>query len=128
MKLKLTIDGKPYEVEVEIEEDQPVRNYAPAAVMSSAVAPVAPLPAAAGANGGGSTASDDKVCRSPMVGIIVRVNTQEGQSVQKDDPLLVLEAMKMETTITSPVTGKVKTILVSSGESVQAGQVLVEFA
>ena len=47
--------------------------------------------------------------------------------MQKDDPLLVLEAMKMETTITSPATGKVKTIIVAGGESVQAGQVLVEF-
>ena len=127
MKLKLTIDGKAYEVEVEIEEEQTPRAYAPAAVMSSSVVPIAPPPAAAGANGGASTASDDKVCRSPMVGIIVRVNTQEGQSVQKDDPLLVLEAMKMETTITSPQTAKVKSILVSAGESVQAGQVLIEF-
>jgi methylmalonyl-CoA carboxyltransferase 1.3S subunit len=127
MKLKLTIDGKSYEVEVEIEEEQPSRPYAPAAVMSSAVVPMAPPPAAAGANGGGSTAADDKVCRSPMVGIIVRVNTQEGQNVQKDDPLLVLEAMKMETTITSPQTAKVKSILVDAGDSVQAGQVLVEF-
>ena len=127
MKLKLTIDGKAYEVEVEIEEDQPMRNYAPAAVMSSSVVPLAPPPVPGGGNGGGSTAADDKVCRSPMVGIIVRVNTQEGQNVQKDDPLLVLEAMKMETTITSPQTGKVKAILVAAGESVQSGQVLVEF-
>ena len=126
MKLKLTIDGKPYEVEVEIEEDQPVRNYAPAAVMSSAVAPVAPLPAAAGANGGGSTASDDKVCRSPMVGIIVRVNTQEGQNVQKDDPLLVLEAMKMETQVTAPCAGTVQKVHVAAGNPVRANQVLVE--
>ena len=87
---------------------------------------MAPPPAMAGGNGGGSTAGD-KVCRSPMVGIIVRVNTQEGQNVQKDDPLLVLEAMKMETTITSPQTAKVKSILVAAGESVQSGQVLVEF-
>ena len=43
MKLKLTIDGKPYEVEVEIEEEAP-RVYAPAAVMSSAAIPAAPMP------------------------------------------------------------------------------------
>jgi methylmalonyl-CoA carboxyltransferase small subunit len=62
-----------------------------------------------------------------MVGIIVRINVREGEHVEKDDPILVLEAMKMETTITSPVAGRVKTILVSGGESVQSGQVLVEF-
>lgn len=125
MKLRITVDGKPYEVEVEIEETQQTPVYAPAAVASAAIAPP-PLAAPVGSNGAGG-ASDDKVCRSPMVGIIVRVIAQEGQQVQKDDPLLVLEAMKMETTITSPDAGKVKSILVSGGESVQSGQVLVEF-
>jgi methylmalonyl-CoA carboxyltransferase small subunit len=124
VKLKLTIDGKSYDVEVELEEEQaPQRTWAPATVIS-APAPM-PMPGGAAPNGGG--ASDDKVCRSPMVGIIVRVMAQESQQVQKDDALLVLEAMKMETTITSPVTGKVKSILVAGGESVQAGQVLIEF-
>jgi methylmalonyl-CoA carboxyltransferase small subunit len=41
--------------------------------------------------------------------------------------LLVLEAMKMETSVTAPVAGKVAAIKVNSGDSVQAGQVLVEF-
>ncbi len=52
---------------------------------------------------------------------------QPGQSLQTNDPLMVLEAMKMETNITAPVAGRVKSVNVSAGESVQMGQVLVEF-
>ena len=127
MKLRITLDNKSYDVDVEIDETQaaPV-PYAPATVVPSFAAPP-PVAAAGGAKPAPSGAAEDKVCRSPMVGIIVRISVQEGQQVQTDDPLLVLEAMKMETTITSPVTGKIKSILVAASESVQAGQVLVEF-
>ncbi len=131
MKLKITIDGKQYEVEVEAEDESPQRAagpavYAPARVAAPAAAP-APPPAAGSSNGGPAVADESKVCRSPIVGIVVSVNAQEGQQVQTDDPLLVLEAMKMETTITSPVSGKVKKVYATAGESVQANQVLVEF-
>ena len=57
----------------------------------------------------------------------MRVNAQTGQQIQANDPLLVLEAMKMETNITSPVAGKVKAINANVGDGVQVGQVLVEF-
>ena len=58
---------------------------------------------------------------------MVRVATQVGQTLQAGDMLLVLEAMKMETNITAPVAGKVAAIKVNQGDSVQAGQVVVEF-
>ena len=53
--------------------------------------------------------------------------SQPGQQIQANDPVLVLEAMKMETNITSPVAGKVKSINAGVGDGVQVGQVLVEF-
>jgi biotin carboxyl carrier protein len=128
VKMKITIDGKPYEVEVEAEDTEAV--HAPAAYRpvsySPAAAPSAPLPAAA-AGGAETVADESKVCRSPMVGVVNRINAQEGQEVKVDDALLILEAMKMETSITSPVAGRIRKIRVSAGESVQAGQVLVEF-
>ena len=46
--------------------------------------------------------NEEKVCRSPVSGIVVRVAAQVGQSLQAGDILLVLEAMKMETNITAP--------------------------
>jgi biotin carboxyl carrier protein len=125
VKLRITIDGKNYEVDVEVEESEPqLPVHAP---YVPAVAPLAP-PVAAPRGGTDAAGSDDKVCRSPIAGVIVSINVRESQQVKTDDPLFVLEAMKMETTITSPVDGTVKTLNVAAGESVQPGQVLVEFA
>jgi methylmalonyl-CoA carboxyltransferase small subunit len=59
--------------------------------------------------------------------VVVRVSAQVGQTIQINDVLLVLEAMKMETVITSPRAGKVAKVHVGAGAAVQAGQVLVEF-
>ena len=67
-----------------------------------------------------------KVCRSPVSGIVIKIATQVGQSLQPGDVLFVLEAMKMETNITAPAAGKIAAIPVSKGISVQAGQVVVE--
>ena len=63
----------------------------------------------------------------PIAGVVVRIKAQEGQQVKADDPLLVLEAMRMETSITSPFNGTLKKIRVATGDSVQGGQVLVDF-
>jgi methylmalonyl-CoA carboxyltransferase 1.3S subunit len=130
VKLKITIDEKTYEVDVEAEEVEQSSHasgpYAPAAVQFAPVMlPPVANPGSAPKSGG--DVAEDKVCRSPIVGVVVRTNAQEGQQVRVDDPLLVLEAMKMETTITSPVSGKVKKFMVAPSESVQSGQVLVEF-
>jgi methylmalonyl-CoA carboxyltransferase small subunit len=71
--------------------------------------------------------NEDKVCRSPVSGIVIKLTAQVGQSIQSGDVLMVLEAMKMETNITAPGPGKVAAIPVNAGDSVQSGQVLVEF-
>ena len=86
-------------------------------------APVAPVAPAADSK----PVDEEKVCRSPVSGIVVRVAAQVGQSLQTGDILLVLEAMKMETNITAPSAGKIAAIRVNQGDSVQAGQVVVEF-
>jgi biotin carboxyl carrier protein len=64
---------------------------------------------------------------APMPGLIVRLNFEPGDEVKKGDALLVMEAMKMENDIKSPLAGKVKSISVTVGESVDKGQTLVEF-
>ncbi len=71
--------------------------------------------------------NEAKVCRSPVSGIVVKLIAQSGQSLQVGDSLMVLEAMKMETNITAPVAGKVATIRVKAGDTVQADEVVVEF-
>lgn len=126
MKLKITVDGKVYEVDVEVSEpEQPQPGYIPPvtpARLPGAV-PVTPpaKPTAA------PVADESKVSRSPISGVVVRVAAQVGQTIRVNDVLLVLEAMKMETVITSPVPGKVAKVNVHVGDAVQAGQVLIEF-
>jgi biotin carboxyl carrier protein len=63
----------------------------------------------------------------PISGIVVMVSAQPGQSIQANDVLLVLEARKMETSITAPIAGKVTRVNVAAGDSVKGGQVLIEF-
>ena len=127
MKLKVTIDNKTYEVDVEASEPEaPVqapRQFAvqPAPVRVPAAPAAAPKPAEQGA-----PVDEKKVCRSPVSGIVVRIAAQVGQTLQTGDVLIVLEAMKMETNITAPTAGKVAAIKVNQGDSVQSGQVVVE--
>ena len=132
MKLNVTVDGKSYEVDVEVQEDDHGRalgGYIPPHQPSTSVmvpsAPVAAAPPVGRAPGAG--VSDAKVCHSPIAGIVIKINTQIGQQLQANDLLMVLEAMKMETNVTAPVSGKVKDIYVRPGDGVTVGQVLVEF-
>lgn len=130
MKLKITVNGKAYEVEVEVfEPEQPLPGYVPPAAQVRVPA-AAPQPSVSSppAQSPGNPADESKVCRSPIAGVVVRVSAQVGQTIQVNDPLLILEAMKMETVITSPVAGKVARVNANAGDAVAVGQVLVEFA
>jgi methylmalonyl-CoA carboxyltransferase 1.3S subunit len=133
VKLKITVDGKTYEVDVEVAQpEHPIYGVggyfpmSPARVPAQAPTAAVPPPPVAG-EAPGAPVNEEKVCRSPISGIVVRVTTQTGQQIQVGDGVLVLEAMKMETDITAPVAGKVSTITVNVGDSVSGGQVLVEF-
>lgn len=60
--------------------------------------------------------------KAELVGNLWKVVTQVGQQVEEDDTLMILESMKMEIPITSPITGTITQILVTEGEVVQEGQ------
>jgi methylmalonyl-CoA carboxyltransferase small subunit len=129
VKLKITLENRIYEVEVEATEaevNKPIPGYMiqPGAVRMTAAAPMAP---AAGAPKDEGNVDEAKVCRSPINGIVVKVAAQEGQQIQTGDTLLILEAMKMETAITAPNAGKVLKVRVGAGDGVTAGQILVDF-
>jgi len=61
---------------------------------------------------------------SPMAGKIWKINVEVGQVVAEDDEIIILEAMKMENPIFSPIDGTIKEIKVKVGDQVQEGTVL----
>lgn len=65
--------------------------------------------------------------KAPMPGLILEISVEVGQSVKENDPLLILEAMKMENSFLSPRDGIIKSIAVEKGNAVDKGQLLIEF-
>ena len=125
MKLQIGIDGKSYEVDVEVLEDDAAPRHAIVAPRQQAAAPAVSAPAPAQATA--ETAGEDKLIRSPVTGVVIKVNVAPGQAVQANDLVVVLEAMKMETNVTASGAGKVKNVRVAAGDAVKVGQVIVEF-
>jgi len=64
--------------------------------------------------------------KAPMPGLVLSILVKPGQEVVHGDPLLILEAMKMENVIKSPGEGKVKNIQVAKGKAVEKGELLIE--
>ena len=129
-KFKIAIDGKEYLVEMEEigGVQQPVQ--APVAAAAPVAAPVAapaeqaaPAPAAAPV----SAASGDAMT-SPMPGTILRVLVNIGDEVKENQPLMILEAMKMENEVVANHAGKVAGIHVNQGQVVNAGDALITIA
>src|SRR3954462_7802962 len=80
--------------------------------------------AATGAGAQGEAQGEQKVI-APMPGRVVRVLVELGDAVEARQPVVVVEAMKMENELRSPKAGRVKDVAVSAGASVEAGRVLV---
>jgi biotin carboxyl carrier protein len=80
------------------------------------------LASVAGARGGSHTRLELK---SPMPGLLVKVLCSVGDEVQASQPLVVLQAMKMENELSLPRGGKVSAVRAEAGQTVEQGQVLV---
>ena len=74
-----------------------------------------------------SNDSGSKDIRAPMPGMILEVLVKQGQTVEKGDKLLILEAMKMENVIKSEGNGMIQGIPVEQGMNVEKNQVLIQF-
>lgn len=111
----VTIDGKSYNVGVEEVGGSPV---------ATAIAPVAatPAPVAAPAPAKNQNVAGEKLA-SPFPGLIKNLLVAEGATVKKDQPVLVLEAMKMDNEITAPCDGKIS-FCVAKGANVESDAVL----
>ncbi len=108
----ITVDGKQYEVGV---EEVDAENRAQ-------IGFTADTPAATSAPAPAQTAKGTKVL-SPFPGLIKNLLVDSGASVKKDQPILVLEAMKMDNDITAPCDGKV-TFHVAKGANVESDALL----
>lgn len=75
--------------------------------------------------GTGSSQKQNTV-KAPMPGLVINVLVAPGQAVQKGDPLLILEAMKMENVLKAAGDGTVKSVAVVKGAAVEKGQLLLE--
>ena len=68
-----------------------------------------------------------EVLKAPMPGLIHKISVSAGDTVQKGEPLLILEAMKMENLIKSPGDGTIKEVVAAVGNSVEKNAVLIRF-
>ena len=126
-KLRITIEGKTYEVTVEVLDEGVAGPAAPPV----AAVPVLSPPASDNATEGSAPAavapsgSAPRPVLSQLAGTVVRVEVGVGQTVAPGETLLVLEAMKMNTSVVAPGAGTVQAISVDVGAVVEEGQVLL---
>lgn len=129
MKLKITVHGVAYEVDVEVLDAE--NDFMQASPLPAAYAPHAPMPAQAAPMAAPAApprgAAGDNVI-SPIAGTVLEVKVKAGDEVKNGQELLVIEAMKMETAIAAHRDGTVKAVPVAAGDSVRENELLVEFA
>lgn len=117
MKLRITLEDRSYDVGVEVlpesaaeASDEERLEDVPVSVLSPPHLP--------------DIHPDDRICRSPIAGMVVSVEVAPRQWVRRDDPVVIIEAMKMQNAIPAPVEGVVEELLVRPGQNVKAGQIL----
>ncbi|MEM1108701.1 MAG: biotin/lipoyl-containing protein [Planctomycetota bacterium] len=115
MKLRITVDGKAYFVEVEVLEDAASTVVADMPVASS----ITLLPP--------NTSSNEDTIESPLTGNVLEVLVKPGDTVAANETLVVIEAMKMESNVVSPRAGVVRTVHVKPGDTATVHQTLVSF-
>ena len=122
-KYRITVEGKTYEMDVELIG----ANGAVVAPVAKAAAPVVAAPKAAPAPvaakpaevGSGSVVA-------PMPGTILKVLKASGDTVKTGEVVLILEAMKMENEITAPVDGTIGSLNLTEGSTVAGGDLLFD--
>ena len=115
----ITVNGNTYNVTVEEGFNSTPSVQATPAVKAAPVQTAPEAQALQTASAQGSIAIE-----CPMSGKILSIKTKAGQSVKKGEPLMILEAMKMENDIVAPQDGVVASVNCSEGQAVESGMVL----
>ena len=117
----ITVNGVAYEVTVEESAGGAAPAAAPA--MPKAPAQTAPMPAAPAAKAASAGAGANKI-EAGAAGKVFKIEVKTGQAVKKGDTVIILEAMKMEIPMVSPVDGTIASIDCAVGDAVEAGSLL----
>ncbi len=130
MKLKITVHGVAYEVDVEVLDagdgfPMPAARPRPQSSRPSAGPAAVPPPPPSGA--APATGGDSGSVASPIAGTVIEIKCKPGDAVKQGDILVVIEAMKMKTSIAAPTAGTVRKIPIAAGDTVRESQILVEF-
>jgi biotin carboxyl carrier protein len=127
-KLRVTVDGKVYEVTVEMLDESneagALPAVAPVAFPVASAAVVAPTIPPASAR----PAAVAGAIKSPLAGKVASVDVKPGQEVNEGQQVMTLEAMKMNTYIYAPKMGRISTVQVKPGDAVEEGAVLMVIA
>lgn len=131
-KLRIKVDGKVYEVEVEVlEDDEHNDPYFHNRNISTPTIPQAqqqvPQQQMQKSLENLHEALSGKTMLSPLNGVVVEVCVKPGDKVKVNDTLVVVEAMKMKTNIASKYDGEIEAINVKQGDRIEAGQPLVTY-
>lgn len=126
-KFKISIDGKEYMVEMEEigGTPAPAAVPAPTPAASTPAAAETPAPEEKAAPAAPVAPASADAMASPMPGTILKLLVNVGDSVSENQPLMILEAMKMENEIVASQAGTVSAIHVSQGQTVNAGDGLI---
>ena len=119
MKLRIDIEGRAYDVDVSFPESDRGSNVHPPAAE-------VPIPGAVLRRRPPQKLPEDSVCRSPIAGRVAAILAPAGTAVRRNEPVILLEAMKMEVPIGPAVDGTVKAIHVRAGDAISARQILFE--
>ena len=111
-----------YTVEVE------GRSYTVAVTDGGDVSAIAAAGGSAAAQSAAPVASGGEPIAAPLAGTVVKVLVQAGQQVAEGESIAILEAMKMETSVSAPAAGQIVEVRAKSGDSVSVGDVLVTLA
>ena len=119
-RLRVNVEGRIYEVEVDVLDGANGASRTPGDVEGPRVPEAVLRPRAP------HRMPEDSICRCPIAGRVVEVYAAAGQKVGRNEPVLLLEAMKMQIPVCPAVDGVIKTIHVEAGANVATGQTLFE--